>query len=156
MVEIANKSSGQCECGENKFKISGKPILRAICHCEICQEFNSAPFGDITIFKTKDIDLPKDNTVVFKAYTTPPMVQRGKCKSCGKPTIEFLKMPLSPALTIVPTKNLSNQQDVLEPSFHSFYHRRKADADDNLPKYSGFLRSQVGFMTRLIGAMIKG
>lgn len=149
------KQSGQCECGENKFEITGEPIFRAICHCEICQEFNDAPFADITLYRTKDVDLPEQNTVEFKAYTSPPMAQRGKCKTCDKPTIEFLKIPVAPALTIVPTKNLSNTESLPEPTFHVFYHRRIQDSEDNLPKYSGYMKSQLAFMVRLIWALLR-
>jgi len=155
MSALGVKQSGQCECGENKFDIVGEPIFRAICHCEICQEFNDAPFADITLYRTKDVDLPEDNTVEYKAYTNPPMAQRGKCKSCEKPTIEFLKIPAVPALTIVPTKNLSNADSLPEPSFHVFYHRRKQDSNDDFPKYSGYMKSQLAFVARLIRALIR-
>jgi hypothetical protein len=42
MSTSADSQSGQCECGQNTFEISGEPLFRSICHCEICQEFNNA------------------------------------------------------------------------------------------------------------------
>jgi hypothetical protein len=103
MSTSADSQSGQCECGQNTFEISGEPLFRSICHCEICQEFNNAPFADITVYRRKDVDLPERHSVAFKAYSSPPVAQRGKCTACEKPTIEFLKTPLFPALTIVPS-----------------------------------------------------
>lgn len=149
------KQSGQCECGENRFEIVGEPLFRAICHCEICQEFNEAPFADITLYRTRDVELPEENKIEYKAYTNPPMAQRGKCTVCNKPAIEFLKIAVMPGLTIVPSKNLSSTDTLPVPSFHVFYHRRKQDSEDNLPKYSGYVKSQLGFMVKLIGALIR-
>jgi len=148
--------SGQCECGENCFQISAEPLLRAICHCEICQEFNDAPFADITVYRSKDIDFPASSKIEYKAYTKPPMAQRGKCTVCHKPTIEFLKVPVLPDLTMVPSNNLVGVDKLPPASFHVFYHRRKQDAADDFPKYSGYLRSQLGFMAKLIGALVRG
>ncbi|PCJ15210.1 MAG: hypothetical protein COB04_13620 [Gammaproteobacteria bacterium] len=143
-------AQGQCPCGETQFKIVGKPIIRAICHCTICQEFNQGPYGDIVIFRNKDIQLPKDNTVAFKAYAFPPVVQRGKCTACNQPAIEFI-----PGLTIVPSHTLKDSDVLPEVSFHSFYHRRVEDAQDPLPKYSGYLTSQVCFMGKLMAALLR-
>ncbi|MFT4822979.1 MAG: hypothetical protein ACI9DH_000207 [Halioglobus sp.] len=149
------KQLGQCECGENTFKITGEPLFRAICHCEICQEFNDAPFADITLYRSKDVDFPGENKIEYKAYTNPPMAQRGRCTACHKPTIEFLKIPVMPGLTIVPSKNLANADNLPAPSLHVFYHRRIQDAEDILPKYSGYIKSQLVFMGKLIGALIR-
>lgn len=147
---------GKCACGETQFSVVGSPILRAICHCEICQEFNNAPYADITIFRGKDINLPEDNIVEFKSYALPPILQRGKCSACNQATIEIIKAPLMPKLTIVPSKTIADPSLLPEVSFHSFYHRRIEDATDNLPKYSGYLTSQVCFMGKLMGAMLRG
>jgi hypothetical protein len=37
-----------------------------------------------------------------------------------------------------------------------FYHRRKADIADGLPKYSGYLPSQVRLVSALASAMLRG
>ena len=146
--------SGHCQCGKSYFDIKGDPLLRAICHCEICQTFNEAPYADITVFNTKDIEFPEDNIVDFKSYAKPPLLRRGKCSACHKPAIEFLKLPLATGITIIPSGNIKDRSKVPHLSFHSFYHRRKADVDDGLPKYSGYLPSQLGFMFRLIKARL--
>lgn len=140
----------KCSCGKTQLSMQNKPIMRVICHCTICQEFNNAPFADIVIFNKKDVSLAKESQVNFKAYTSPPLVQRGKCSACNKPAIEFLNIPVMPALTIVPTAIIENKTLIPEPSFHSFYHRRVADAQDNLPKYNSFLSSQAMFMVKLL------
>ena len=71
---------------------------------------------------------PDDNAVEFKAYSFPPVVQRGRCRHCNTPAIEFLKMPLMPQFTIIPSSTIADPTLLPEPSFHSFYHRRIDDA----------------------------
>jgi len=102
------------------------------------------------------VQLPEDHSVAFKTYTTPPMVQRGKCTTCQKPAIELLEMPMAPALTIIPVSNILNKDFIPTVSFHSFYHRRINDVDDAIPKYSGYLKSQTMFMLKLIKAKLQG
>jgi hypothetical protein len=145
----------QCSCGKNQFTLTKKPLLRAICHCEICQKFNQAPFGDIVIFSKRDVLLPENHSVAFKTYTTPPMVQRGKCTACQQPAIELMEMPMTPALIMIPAANISNKDLIPEVSFHSFYHRRIKDVNDAIPKYSGYLKSQTMFMLNLFKAKLK-
>lgn len=155
-MSTTNESfQGKCACGKAQIKISGKPIMRVICHCEICQEFNEAPYADILIYANKHVDISDESLVEFKAYTTPEVVQRGKCGHCHKPAIEYITMPMAPSLTIVPTANINEIEGLPDPSFHTFYHRRKADVSDSTPKYSGFIKSQIMFMVKLIAAKIK-
>ncbi|MBL4608930.1 MAG: GFA family protein [Pseudomonadales bacterium] len=155
MKHLNIEQNGRCSCGETTFTVLGKPIIRALCHCEICQDFNQSPYADITVFYAKDIMLPENNCVTFKTYSAPPAVQRGKCSACGNPAIEFMNMPLFPKLSIIPSANISETVTLPEPAFHSFYHRRISDMDDNLPKYSGYIKSQLAFGKHLVSAMIR-
>lgn len=156
MNSSTREQSAQCACGKNQFILLNKALLRVICHCEICQEFNQAPYADILIFNAKDVDLPENHRVEFKAYTSPPLVQRGKCKECHNPAIELLDMPMVPALRIIPVGNLVDKQALPAVDMHSFYHRRVADVDDGVPKYSGFVRSQAMFMLKLLERKLFG
>jgi hypothetical protein len=144
------KQDCQCPCGHTKFTIQGKPISRAFCHCTICQEFNHAAYADVTIFLSKDVLLHDEKCVNFSAYKKPPAVQRGKCSKCDKPAIERFDLPLLPSLTIIPSGNIPAGPFLPESSAHIFYHRRLADISDELPKYSGFLKSQVVFNAKLM------
>ena len=144
-----------CQCGNTKFTVQGAPIVRVLCHCTICQEFNNAAFGDVTIFLSKDVQLHNKEQVSFQKYKAPPAVQRGKCVSCNKPAIEFLNLPLFPSLTIIPSANIAVGEFLPEPSAHIFYHRRVADISDSLPKYSGFMKSQLALCGKLLPGMFR-
>ena len=148
--------NSQCECGEARFNVSGKPLMRAFCHCTICQTFNQAAYSDITLFRARDVIMPQQNSVEYKAYASPKIIQRGKCVSCGKAAIEYLKLPLMPKLFVVPTNNIADKRFVPEPSLHVFYDTRVSDIEDNLPKHSGYLKSQLAFSHKLMASFIHG
>lgn len=147
--------NAQCSCGATQFEVKGPALMRGYCHCTICQEFNQADFADITLFKAADVDMPPQEQVDMRCYKKPQLALRGKCKDCGQPAVEKMEVPGLPKMVIVPTANLADSVAVPEPSLHIFYHRRKAEHDDGLPKYSGFLRSQLAFASRLIAALLK-
>lgn len=152
MADSVN-SSGQCQCGHARFTITGRPLLRGYCHCLICQAFNQAAFADITVFYARDVALEDEGSVAFRAHKQPPLLQRGCCTQCGKPAIERLNMPLMPALVIIPSANLADPALVPPAALHIFYNRRQADVDDGLPKYSGYLSSQLHFGIAAVRAM---
>lgn len=140
----------KCQCASSSFSILGSPITRMYCHCTICQEFNNAAYGDVTIFLSKNIQLHNRDTVEFKQYKSPPAVQRGKCTSCGSPFIEFFELPLFPSLTIIPSNHIPQGEFLPAPAFHAFYHRRVADINDSLPKHSGYIKSQMALGAKLV------
>ncbi|RZO83357.1 MAG: hypothetical protein EVA65_14330 [Oceanococcus sp.] len=154
MTQDIQPGAAQCGCGQTRFRVHGAPLLRALCHCMICQEFNRAPFADIALYRGRDVDMPADGQVKFNAWRAPPAVQRGRCAACDNPAIEYLSMPLMPTLVIVPVANLPDELDLPAPSLHMFYHSRVADIDDGLPKYSGYWRSQLGFGRHLLPRMM--
>ena len=142
-----------CECKHTRFTAHGQPLLRAFCHCTICQAFNNAPFADITLFHTPDVDMPATDQVLFNTHRPPPAVQRGVCRDCGRPAIEVLQIFPLPKLIIVPSANIRDASVLPTPSLHVFYHRRVADIDDGLPKFAGYWKSQLAFGHRVLGAL---
>lgn len=142
--------AGVCECGSVRFSARQAPLFRVICHCRICQRFNNAPFGDVTIFRAGAVSAPSPDTVAYQHHRWPPLVRRGRCTRCDKPAIEWLDV--WPRLAIVPSANLQPDEPLPPPTLHIFYDCRVADAKDNLPKYSGYLPSQWAFMRRALSA----
>ncbi len=128
--------------------------MRAFCHCTICQKANNAEFADIALFKAKDIVAPDEAGLSFGAEKFPPVLQRGKCRSCHAIAIEYLAMFPLPKLVIVPSKNIVDPNILPEPALHVFYDTRVHDVNDDLPKYSGYLSSQFAFAKRLIGSLL--
>lgn len=143
-----------CECGSVSYAVPDKPLFRMFCHCTICQKFNDAAFGDIFVYRASDIERPEQGLVKFDTYRPPPNVQRGKCASCAKPAIEVLDMPLLPSLIVVPG-NMQKELDTLPAAKgHVFYESRIQDMQDDLPKHSGYLKSQLVFGKHLLMALV--
>ncbi len=152
---MSEANNCRCECGQVQFNVTGTPLMRGFCHCTICQAFNEAPFADITLFRPADVIMPDDTAVEFRAYRPPPAVQRGKCRQCGKPAIEKMHIFPLPKAIIVPSQNIRDDALLPEPSMHVFYNSRVAEVDDDLPKYSGYLKSQLAFSHKLIVSMLR-
>jgi hypothetical protein len=148
--------TGHCQCGAVQFVIAGRPLLRAYCHCLICQEFNQADFADVTVFRSRDVSISNEDGIHYRVYQQPPIVRRGTCAACGKPAAERIAVPFMPRMTVVPSVNVIEQEGLPEPAMHIFYHRRKAEATDSLPKFSGFLSSQSNFTRALVLSLVKG
>ena len=146
--EPAYALRGSCEYGTCAYEVHKQPKARFICHCTICQAFTGRAFSDVTVLRAKNVALTNADQIAFKTYRPPPNVNRGLCRRCGKPALEMAGSgPLK--ILFVPTPNIE-RQDLLPPvQMHVFYHRRLADADDALPKYSGYFRSELA-LGRLI------
>ncbi|MFT5573671.1 MAG: hypothetical protein ACI9FR_002606 [Cryomorphaceae bacterium] len=139
-----------CECGSVSYLVPSKPLFRMYCHCSICQKFNDAAYGDICVYRSADVERPKEGLVKFSTFRPPPNVQRGKCTSCKKPAIEILEAPLFPKLILVPGSMLRNRDLLPESVGHVFYEGRVADVQDGLPKHNGYLKSQLVFGKHLL------
>jgi hypothetical protein len=141
-IQSTSVLRSSCECGTCRCDAHTLPKARFICHCTICQTFTGQAFSDVSVFRAADISLTNADQIVFKKYRSPPNINRGLCRQCGKPALEAAGSgPFK--ILFVPTPNFE-QCDLLPPvRMHVFYNRRLADADDALPKHSGYFRSQI-------------
>lgn len=146
-----------CPCGSTRFNITAGPLFRFNCHCTICQRFNRAAFGDVLVYRSASVSAPPEGAVSFQSYKQlPPKVQRGKCSECGEPAIELLHLPLMPHLTIIPRNMLPDDASLPSVSFHGFYDKHVIEPADQAPRCTGFLRSQLAFMSHLIRSLWRG
>ena len=134
-----------CKCGKSKIRLTGKPITRFICHCQICQKVYKQGFADIVVLKKENVHLVSSQVLNFKKFRRMPAVNRGICVSCSQPMVGFMQLAPFINVAFVPAmhfKTIDLNQIVL-PFAHSFYHRRVQNIDDNLPKIQGYWPSQV-------------
>ena len=153
MARQSLNQSCACPCGQSQFTVDGAPILRALCHCRICQSVYNQPFADVTAFWAGSISLPENNLVQFKKYRPPPALRRGTCPSCSAPVVGFLRLAPFLQLAFVPSKNFSAATALPLPSSHIFYHRRVNDAHDSLPKINGYWSSQIAVTQLVVRSM---
>jgi hypothetical protein len=50
--------------------------------------------------------------------------------------------------------NFPDQSRLPEPGFHIYYRRRVADIEDDLPKYSGYWKSEWVAAKRVVSALL--
>lgn len=150
---VANSSS--CQCGAVQIDILAAPVFRTYCHCTICQEYNKAPFADVCAFYSNDVVIKDEQAIGFKVYQSPPLVHRGTCMNCECSVAEKIHIPLMPRLVVIPTLNIVDKTSLPESSMHGFYHRRLADFNDDLPKHTTVMASQLAFSGALMKAMYR-
>lgn len=124
-------------------------LTRFICHCQICQSLYKAPYADVTAFWAGSIKITNGGDLQYRRYRAPPALQRGICLKCGAPVLGYLRLAPLVRLAFVPTKNIRIALALPEPVAHIFYHRRQAEANDTLPKISGYWSSELA-VTRLV------
>ena len=89
-----------------------------------------------------------EDLISFAKYRPPPNINRGVCLNCRKPIVEYAGFgPLK--VMFIPAGNFENPASLPEPQMHIFYHRRLMDHLDELPKYSGYISSELA-LGRLI------
>ncbi len=137
-----SKLHGSCECGTCSFDVTIVPTARFICHCTICQAFTGKPYADMTIVRAKHITLANSDQISFKKYRPPPNIERGLCLRCKEPVVEYGGLGAL-KWAFIPTSNFESQDMLPMPQMHIFYDKHLKDALDNLPKHSGYLRSQL-------------
>jgi hypothetical protein len=130
-------------------------VLRFLCHCTICQAFNNSAQADICVYTNGQVRLPDDHPVDFQTYRRPPAVDRGKCRACGQPAIEYFRLPLLPDIVFVPSANHPDPAALPAPAMRMFYNSRVADAEDDLPRHEGYWPSQLAFLRGYLAGLIR-
>ena len=134
-----------CPCGHSSFEISAAPRMRFFCHCTICQTLYKKAFADVTLLPWEHVQLAEQNTLDFGKYRSFPAINRGTCEECKAPVMAYAGNGKS-RLAFIAAANYSNQDVLPDPQLHIFYHSAAQPVDDELPKYKGYIRSQLAVM----------
>lgn len=147
-------STGACSCGQSLLQVQGKVLARFLCHCTICQGVYKAPFADVTALRGSSVRLSSPESVSYRRYRPPPALQRGTCVKCGEPVVGFMRIAPFMRFAFVPTRSLKSVDALPKPAAHIFYDRRRADAQDGLSTYSGYLPSELAVARLLLMGML--
>lgn len=79
-AEAASLETGRCMCGAVRFEITQPVIDVGLCHCRMCQRFNSAPFSVWAVFPVEAVRFTKGEP---KYYFSSAIGERGFCPDCG-------------------------------------------------------------------------
>lgn len=144
-----NKIVTDCGCGHAQAVITVLPKLRFRCHCTRCQSIYKAPFADALAFRRGQARLIDPTTVFWKRAMRPSPLNRGLCRSCGRPVLAHLYG----AVSIVPTLTLSGVE--LPPvSYEVYYNTRFAKLDDSVPKHGNVLSSYIACTPSFVGVLL--
>jgi hypothetical protein len=143
-----------CGCGGAGLELSLPPLLRFYCHCSLCQQFNAAPRADMVVYRRSEVSVLPGSELAFERLRPPPAVDRGRCARCREPVVEFFDLPLAPQIAFVPAGLLEQSMALPGPALHVFCAADEA-GDDGLPRYDGYLRSQLAFLRRLLPALVR-
>jgi len=127
-------SEGGCQCGRVRYRISGEPVMTAICHCTMCRRANAAPAVAWALFHEGQIVFLKDRPAT---YPSSAEARRGFCPICGTQisfTAEFI-----PGLIDITIGSL-DQPEVLAPTLHYWDSERLPwlHLADDLPQFPEF------------------
>lgn len=144
-----------CPCGESTFSLTGSPVLRFVCHCEICQKVYRKPYADLVLARLSQVVKPLDPGIQFAKHRPPPAVKRGLCPACKNPVLSLYALSPSLGMAFIPVCNLPEGMALPEPVLHAFYHRRVKDIDDDVLKVEGYWHSQWAISSRFLAGLRK-
>lgn len=125
---------GGCQCGSVRYRISGAPVLAALCHCSMCRRANAAPAVAWAMYQESQVSFLGGPP---QAYESSPGARRSFCARCGTQicfTADYI-----PGLIDITIGSLDDP-GLVEPQLHYWESRRVpwVHFADNLPRYPEF------------------
>lgn len=128
---------GGCLCGAVRYRASGEPLARTLCHCRSCRLASGAPSLAWVVFLADDFVFVEGKPAEFLSS---PNVVRGFCPQCGT-SLTYRRATNGDTIDVT-TATLDNADD-FAPTKEIWVDHKLAWAclNDNLPHYA---RSSVG------------
>ena len=125
---------GGCQCGCVRYRVTGAPVMAALCHCTLCRRANAAPAVAWAMYPQAQVAFLAGAP---KVYASSPGAQRGFCPHCGT-QISFTADYL-PGLVDITVGSLDDPARV-PPSFHYWDAERLPwlRFSDDLPRHARF------------------
>lgn len=125
---------GGCQCASIRYRITGEPLLTAICHCSMCRRASAAPAVAWTMYRQAQVEFLGNEP---KLYESSPGCRRGFCASCGS-QISFSADSM-PGLIDITIGSLDDPNRVV-PTLHYWDSKRVSwlHLGDDLPRFPEF------------------
>ena len=125
---------GGCQCGAVRYRVTGAPLMAALCHCSMCRRANAAPAVAWALFDQAQVKFLANTPT---PYESSPGAQRGFCGRCGTPisfTADYI-----PGLIDLTIGSLDEPARV-PPEFHYWEAQRLPwlQLGDQLPRHLEF------------------
>jgi hypothetical protein len=130
-----NTFKGTCLCGAVEVEVEGPPVAAAICHCESCRRWHTAPLNTWLVWPDAKVSVTagRDSLARFNRGGTDGPSDRNFCKRCGS---AVLNRKPTYGMTVVYATILEKSGLAFQPSFHSFYAEGVMHVADGLPKFA--------------------
>ena len=132
---MSNESlEGGRQCGSVRYRMTGSPVLAALCHCSMCRRANAAPAVAWAMYQESKVAFTRSAPTL---YESSPGANRGFCPRCGT-QISFTAEHL-PGLVDITIGRLDDPSRV-PPALHYWESKRLpwVHFADQLPRYAEF------------------
>jgi hypothetical protein len=125
---------GGCQCGAIRYRITGAPVVVAVCHCRMCRRANAAPAVAWAMFQQSQVAFTAGKPAT---YASSGEGERGFCPSCGT-QISFTATYI-PGLIDITVGSL-DRPDAVRPVLHYWDSERLpwVRLADDLPRHAEF------------------
>jgi hypothetical protein len=125
---------GGCQCGAIRYRITGAPVVVAVCHCRMCRRANAAPAVAWAMFQQSQVAFTAGKPAT---YASSGEGKRGFCPSCGT-QISFTATYI-PGLIDITVGSL-DRPDAVRPVLHYWDSERLpwVRLADDLPRHAEF------------------
>ena len=131
---MSESLEGGCQCGAVRYRVTGDPIVVAVCHCSMCRHAHAAPAVTWALYHEEQVAFTELAPAVYQAS---PEAERGFCPECG--TQVCFTASYIPRMIDIAVGSL-DRPDALAPSLHYWDSMRLpwVRFADELPKYPEF------------------
>ncbi|MBO6717168.1 MAG: GFA family protein [Rhizobiaceae bacterium] len=75
--------SGGCQCGNVRYRITGRPVVFYLCHCTECQRHTSSAFGESLRIRRDDLEIDGDMACFTRVSDAGNRREGWFCAECG-------------------------------------------------------------------------
>lgn len=119
---IPEHLTGGCMCGAVRYRISGRPIVAGLCHCDRCRPQSGGAFSTIILIKRSTFEQQGEMAAFADIGTSGLPVARRYCPRCGSPVTT--DMAVAPELMIVKVGGI-DANEWFHPAVELFVGRRR-------------------------------
>ena len=125
---------GGCQCGAVRYRVSGAPVVVAICHCTMCRRANAAPAVAWAMYQQSQVTFTHQAPTPYKSSSE---AERGFCSACGT-QISFTASYI-PGLVDLTVGSLDDP-GAMTPALHYWDSKRLpwVRFADDLPRHAEF------------------
>lgn len=128
----AKTHRGACFCRAVEIEASGEPAVMAICHCESCRTWLSAPLHGATLWPDAQVRVVRGESEIGTQKKTEASHRRF-CKRCGGRVLVA-----HPAIGMTDVPSVMLPDVAFRPTMHVHYGEKVMSVRDGLPKYKDF------------------